>query len=121
VLEKETYVGMWHEDGMNENIVAVVLYYYRASECLEGGNMEIASKQTAVIGFGNWGGGIPTPERYLEQLTRTKVPIKEGMMMVFSNYAAVHWVLPMICKPGGRVGYCDFLAFTPQREEGSML
>lgn len=110
VAEKATYAGVWHEDGMNENVVAIVLYYFRASECLEGGNMEIASKQTSVIGFGDWGGN-PTPEEYLEQLPRAKVPIKEGTMLVFSNYAAVHRVLPMKCKPGGQVGYRDFLAF----------
>ena len=28
--EGEDYAGVWHEDGMDEHIVAVVLYYYRA-------------------------------------------------------------------------------------------
>lgn len=110
IHEGEAYAGMWHEDGMNEHVVAVVLYYYRASECLEGGNMEVASKMTSVIGFGDWP-DRPTRKSYLDQFARTKVPIKDGTMLVFSNYAAVHRVLPMICKPGGRVGRRDFLAF----------
>lgn len=110
VEEGQDYAGVWHEDGMSEHVVAVILYYYRASECLRGGDMEIASKQTQVVGWGDWG-HRPSAEEFLSEFPRCKVSIQEGTLLVFSNYAAVHRVLPMVCESGGSVGYRDFLAF----------
>ncbi len=41
----EDYSGIWHRDGKNEDIAAVVIYYYRTSEGLEGGDLEFVDKK----------------------------------------------------------------------------
>lgn len=110
----QTYSGVWHEDGVREHVIAVVLYYYRVSRTLKGGDMEIAAKdRTCVLGVGD---NIDFPmlsERAARQgigeIPRCKVPISEGTLLVFSNYAAVHRVLPM--RAVGGLGSRDFLAF----------
>lgn len=38
------YEGVWHYDGEEENIVAVVLYYLRYSASLVGGDIEFAGR-----------------------------------------------------------------------------
>jgi hypothetical protein len=37
----EEYEGLWHRDGKHEDIVAVVIYYYRVSKQLIGGDLEL--------------------------------------------------------------------------------
>ena len=61
VLEEGAeYAGVWHEDGMNEHVVAVVVYYYRASPTLRGGALEFCSKQRQALWSGDAGGRTPT-------------------------------------------------------------
>ncbi len=45
----EEYSGLWHEDGMNEHVAAVILYYHRASASLQGGALEFCSKQLFTL------------------------------------------------------------------------
>ena len=91
----ETYDGVWHVDGHHENIVAVVLYYYRYSPGLEGGSLEFVSRDP-----------LPAPQNHgynngakftAESLPRTcKVPVRAGSMVAFSNHQVVHRVLRMV-------------------------
>ncbi len=48
----EEYSGIWHEDGLSEHVIAVVLYYYKVSPCLSGGAIEFASKQKKIMQLG---------------------------------------------------------------------
>ena len=112
LAEGEDYAGVWHEDGMNEHVVAVVLYYYRASSTLRGGSLEFCSKQTQALWSGDAGGSHGELENAAElagSLPRCQVPVQEGTLVCFSNYAAVHRVLRMEAKGGG--GSRDFMAF----------
>lgn len=45
----DSYEGVWHDDGLREHVVAIVLYYYRMSPSLEGGGMEFASKRRTKV------------------------------------------------------------------------
>lgn len=108
--EGETYQGVWHEDGLRENVVAVVLYYYRVSPTLSGGDMEIVSKMRSALGVGDAGDFTEEEaENQICSLPRMKVPVQEGTLLVFGNYSALHRVLPM--KATGGPGSRDFLAF----------
>lgn len=49
----DTYEGVWHEDGLREHVVAVVLFYYNVSPEIAGGALEFTSKHSAC-----WGKGI---------------------------------------------------------------
>ena len=108
----EEYAGVWHEDGMDEHVVAVVLYYYRASPSLQGGSLEFCSKQQHALWCGDAGGEYGTLENTAElasTLPRCRVPVREGTLVCFSNYAAVHRVLRIEAESGG--GSRDFMAF----------
>ena len=107
--EGEDYAGVWHEDGMDEHIVAVVLYYYRAAENLQGGSLEFCSKQKSTLWDPAYGGTVGTVASLAASLPRCKVPVGEGTLVCFSNYAAVHRVLRMEAARGG--GSRDFVAF----------
>ena len=113
VADGEEYAGVWHEDGMGEHVVAVVLYYYRASPTLTGGALEFCSKQRQALWSGDGGGADASLENATElasSLPRCQVPVKEGTLVVFSNYAAVHRVL-RIAADRGDSGSRDFVAF----------
>ena len=93
------YQGIWHQDGMREHVVAVVLYYYRVSPELEGGELEFLDRRPARI---VWMEGDCTPESYNKEdaertleheLPHCKVPVSTGTMVTFSNYQFVHRVL----------------------------
>jgi hypothetical protein len=106
----ESYEGVWHEDGLREHIVAVVLYYYRVSAGLSGGNLEFCSEATEV--FEAEGGSYQADlvRQWLQHgIRRCQVPVEEGTLLVFSNYAAVHRVLTMVAQQEG--GSRDFVAF----------
>ena len=112
LADGEDYAGVWHEDGMREHVLAVVLYYYRASPVLVGGSLEFCSKQREALWSGDAGGELGTLEKTAElaaALPRCQVPVAEGMLVCFSNYAAVHRVLRMEARGGG--GSRDFMAF----------
>ena len=119
VLEEGAeYAGVWHEDGMNEHVVAVVLYYYRASPTLRGGALEFCSKQRQALSSWNHfqlfnaTGDLDDAQALAATLPRCQVPITEGTLVCFSNYAAVHRVLRMeAAAAGGGGGSRDFMAF----------
>lgn len=101
---EETYAGTWRDEGLEEHVVAVVLYFSRASSTLEGGGLEFAGKLIP--------GGVRAEawdDAELRKMRTCKVPVGEGTMVVFSNYELVHRVLLMEAKtePGSR----DFVAF----------
>ena len=110
----EEYTGVWHYDGLSEEIVAVVLYYYRYSVELEGGDLEFISRQPRDSEF--WIGGDCSPDAMsrkevtslLEELPRCRVPMKQGTLVVFSNYQLVHRVLRMV-NHSATVASRDFL------------
>ena len=95
------YEGVWHKDGKNENIVAVVIYYYRCSKGLIGGDLEFVDKRPANK---IWVSGDCTPEDYTEEtfkkdfekLPKARVPVKKGTLVVFSNYQMIHRLLKII-------------------------
>lgn len=100
----EDYVGLWHQDGLHEHICAVVLYYYRAG-CLEGGALEFCSSSSEFC-------DSLRDACCSEGLPRCQVPVKEGTLVVFSNYQVVHRVLRMQAREGeGGGGSRDFVAF----------
>lgn len=119
----EEYAGVWHHDGKNEEIVAVILYYYRISDKLEGGDLEFMDKRSQIF----WLHGDCDPDnfsnedakKYITDNAYCKVPIKNGTLVVFSNYQFIHRVLQM-CYPStekgdptapGGFASRDFLAF----------
>lgn len=107
----EDYAGVWHQDGLREHVVAVVLYYYRASSCLQGGALEFISRRTSGLWRGDAGGPLLSEAevaRVIGELPKGKVPIEEGTLVVFSNYQNIHRVLPMTSSAAGSR---DFLAF----------
>jgi hypothetical protein len=99
----EEYDGVWHRDGKYENIIAVVIYYYRVSKQLIGGDLEIMDKRPIedVV----WVGG-EYPEDFstkqaqekVNSIPQCRIPIKNGSLVVFSNYQNIHRVLKMTCS-----------------------
>ena len=111
VDEGDDYAGVWHEDGMEEHVAAVVLYYYRASPTLVGGSLEFCSKQTQAMWSGDAGGdhcSVENAAAFAASLPRCQVPISTGTLVCFSNYAAVHRVLRMEARGG--CGSREFMA-----------
>lgn len=108
----EEYEGVWHYDGLNEDIVAVVLYYYRYSAQLEGGDLEFISRKPLdeEIWLQGDSNGFPKEalEEFIGELPRARVPMKEGTLVVFSNYQLVHRVLRMVNR-SDQVASRDFL------------
>ena len=120
----EEYEGVWHRDGMEEHIVAVVLYYYRVSREIDGGQLEFFDRRPLEREF--WRSGDCTPtmmssENARELLTKhphCKVDVTEGTMVVFSNFQMVHRVLRTLNRTGEAEATRDFVAFfvVDQRE-----
>lgn len=110
----EEYEGVWHYDGRNEDIVAVVLYYYRYSAQLEGGDLEFLSRKPRDDEF--WLNGDCDPDlfrkeelqEFIEETPHARVPMAEGTLVVFSNYQLVHRVLRMVNR-SDKVASRDFL------------
>jgi tetratricopeptide (TPR) repeat protein len=118
----EEYDGIWHRDGKHENIVAVVIYYYRVSEQLIGGDLEFIDKRPIQDKL--WLNGDCTPEDFtteqakaaVKTLPQCRIPVKKGTIVVFSNYQNIHRVLKMTCEgkdANSPDGYAsrDFLLF----------
>jgi hypothetical protein len=118
----EEYNGIWHRDGKLENIVAVVIYYYRVSEQLNGGDLEFIDKRPIKDKL--WLYGDCDSESFSSQeakaavksLPQCRVPVRKGTLVVFSNYQNIHRVLKMTCEgkdPTSPDGYAsrDFLLF----------
>ena len=95
-------------------MVAGVLYYYRAISCLQGGALEFCSKQKFALWSGDPGGHLANVDNTVAlaaSLPRCQVPIREGTLVCFSNYAAVHRVLRLQAPRGSGGGSRDFVAF----------
>lgn len=119
--DESEYVGLWHMDGDKEHIVAVVLYYHRVDDALEGGAIEFMSREPMdSIGWGDcWeNADLVGPDTMKGALHRDdgfaipncKVPIEQGTLLVFSNYQMVHRVLRMVSRAKGREASRDFMA-----------
>ncbi|CAE7531926.1 unnamed protein product, partial [Symbiodinium sp. KB8] len=106
------YVGLWHVDGLRENVAAVVLYYYHVDPSLRGGDMEFCGREPMdVLGAGDCSNNIDDLGSESLRLAfrgksksesdksaavhNCRVPIGEGTLLVFSNYQMAHRVLRM--------------------------
>jgi hypothetical protein len=113
----EEYEGVWHRDGKHEDIVAVVIYYYRVSKQLMGGDLEFIDKKPIEDEL--WDDADFTTANAKEQVNHIpycRIPVKSGTLVVFSNYQMIHRVLRMTCNgvdsnsPDGNASR-DFLLF----------
>jgi hypothetical protein len=98
----EEYEGVWHRDGKYEDIVAVVIYYYRVSKQLIGGDLEFIDKQPIKDRIWFDGGSeevtIADAKAHVNNIPYCRIPVKTGTLVVFSNYQMVHRVLKMTCN-----------------------
>jgi hypothetical protein len=121
--ENSEYHGLWHSDGDKDRVIAVVLYYYHIDKELEGGDLEFLGKEPIdILGIGDCSNNLYDFDRNAQSLLRQevrgkgnfprgcKVPVKEGTLLVFSNYQMVHRVLKMVSKAQGREASRDFVA-----------
>jgi hypothetical protein len=118
----EEYDGIWHRDGKHENIVAVVIYYYRVSKQLIGGDLEFIDKRPIKDKLGLYGDlesesfSSEEAKEAVKSLPQCRIPVKAGTLVVFSNYQNIHRVLKMTCEgkddtsPDGYASR-DFLLF----------
>lgn len=83
------YKGLWHDEGLNENVIAVIVYYTNVSESLRGGEIQFASKGGCEAEFG-WRSNINESWKARDKII---VSIQTGTTVVFSNYQTVHRVL----------------------------
>jgi hypothetical protein len=98
----EDYSTSWNRVGYNENVVAVVSYFYNVSEELLGGDLELIDKKSIVVQWGSYGCRVSDNDviENIKSLPYCRIPIKEGTLVIFSNYQMVHRFLKMEC-PGG--------------------
>ena len=140
----EKYAGVWHRDGESENIVAVVLYYYRVSDLFsspdpsddnndhnhdinhdiylnsgggKGGGIEFIDKRPLMQHiWTSTEGDLPcslshkSAVRKMSKLPHCTVEVKEGSLIVFSNYQMIHRVLAMINQSEKKITR-EFLCF----------
>mmetsp|Transcript_15319 Transcript_15319/g.22732 ORF Transcript_15319/g.22732 Transcript_15319/m.22732 type:complete len:648 (-) Transcript_15319:72-2015(-) len=132
------YIGLWHVDGSNEHVVAVILYYYHVDDSLHGGNMEFLDRAPLdVLGYGDCWNNAELYDRttlreamrppnhhqqgeegYTEKtagaqqprIVNCSVPIKAGTMLVFSNYQMIHRVLRIANLSTEHAASRDFVA-----------
>ena len=115
---RDSYEGCWHKDGSREDIVAVVLYYFRSTS-IQGGALEFIDKTVGDELLWREGGSTGAVGTAPKQLPHGHVPVGEGSLVVFSNQQVVHRVLRMVHveSEGGAVGDDqglagrDFVAF----------
>ncbi|CAE7211102.1 unnamed protein product [Symbiodinium sp. CCMP2592] len=118
------YVGLWHVDGLRENVAAVVLYYYHVDSSLRGGDMEFCGREPMdVLGWGDCTNNVKgLGSESLRQALRgggtsdksaavhsCRVPIGQGTLLVFSNYQMAHRVL-RLRNTGSTEASRDFVA-----------
>lgn len=115
------YVGLWHVDGHQERVAAVVLYYYKVDPNLQGGDMEFCGREPMdVLGSGDCSNNnhmlnAATLRKALREnddtiVTNCRVPISEGTLLVFSNYQMIHRVLRMVNTSSEAEASRDFVA-----------
>jgi hypothetical protein len=113
----EEYEGVWHRDGKHEDIVAVVIYYYRVSKQLIGGDLEFIDKQhIEYFLYEPHNFTTEHAKERTENIPYCRIPVKSGTLVVFSNYQMIYRVLRMTCNgadsntPDGNASR-DFLLF----------
>lgn len=116
------YVGLWHVDGRLEHVAAVALYYYHVDPALEGGDMDFCGREPFdVLGWGDCSNnGSQFTAASLKSalgaagdardVQRCRVPVRQGTLLVFSNYQMVHRVLRMVNRGGEAEASRDFVA-----------
>jgi len=130
------YVGLWHVDGHRERVAAVVLYYYHVDPKLRGGDMEFCGREPMdILGIGDCSNNfedfgrdsLKVAFRDEKKVSNCRVPIREGTLLVFSNYQMAHRVLRMV-NTGPEEASRDFVAlfildpaFPPLRSAPSVL
>lgn len=96
----EEYEGAWQCDKLKGDIVAIVLYYYRYSAHLEGGDLEFVSRIQRDTKFYFSDLDEEFYEEKLQELEESlpyaKVPMAEGTLVVLSNYQLRHRALRMV-------------------------
>jgi hypothetical protein len=101
----EEFQQGWRIEGVHENIVAVVIYYYKVSEQLIGGDLEFLDKQPINEHYnlydddGEYAYTKAMAKEDLDKVPYCRVPIKSGTLVVFSNYQMINRVLKMTCNP----------------------
>ena len=98
---RDSYEGCWHTDGSREDIVAVVLYYFRSSS-IQGGALEFIDK---IVGdedllLSTWSTDGSMAQSAAHEQPHGHVPVGEGSLVVFSNQQVVHRVLRMVHAEG---------------------
>eukprot|EP01047_Picozoa_sp_COSAG01_P004680 COSAG01_NODE_155_length_23814_cov_12.061343_15_plen_392_part_00 len=105
--DDDEYSGVWHRDGHRENIVAVVLYYYRCSDSIAGGALEFLDKRQAgstehstawddnkrAWADARW--GSQDTRMLLDATPHGSVAVPEKTLVAFSNQQMIHRVLRM--------------------------
>ena len=89
------YSGCWHYDGKKEDIIAVVLYYYRYTAGLQGGDIEFMSRRPVHDNFEGRDHTVSEARKFIYENGYCRVPVKTGTLLVFSNFECVHRVLKM--------------------------
>ncbi|CAE7657303.1 PIP5K1, partial [Symbiodinium pilosum] len=131
--DETEYLGLWHVDGHREDVVAVVLYYYHVDASLHGGDIEFCGREPLdVLGFGDCDNnasrftrreirrafrGDASKDRTVQNC---RVPIKQGTMLVFSNYQMVHRVLRLVSNEPAEASR-DFVALFILNPAGKSL
>jgi len=91
VRHDKPYRGLWHDEGLHENIAAVVVYYYSVPSSLRGGQMQLASKASIGTNMGT----TREVRAGWRKRARARVAIEQGKLLVFNNLQAVHRVLEL--------------------------
>jgi len=96
--EDSSFLGNFHKEGLHEDIAAVGLYYYHIDEGIKGGELELSSIVDSQSSYAMMQ-GIPPPMYNREELSlkKIRVPVSEGMSLVFSNDLCYH----RVCKLHG--------------------
>lgn len=97
-----TYDGAWHVEGTSsDNIVGVLLYYYRFDSSLSGGSLHLRPR---VLGY-----VFATPP-YSGEQNDGVIPIQEGTLVAFSNLQLAHRV-GLVSNPTATEGARGYIAF----------
>jgi hypothetical protein len=99
----EEYNASWQLDGKHENIIAVVIYFYRVSKQLIGGDIEFLDKtpiKEALIVNLDEEDDYTTKnlKEDMSELPYCRISVKTGTLLVYSNYQMIHRELRMTCN-----------------------
>jgi Protein of unknown function (DUF4246) len=83
------YQGLWHDEGLHEKIIAVLVLYTNVAEELKGGEIQFAPKGDISVEFGHT---RDIRDAWRKRIKQT-VPVETGTCIFFSNFQTVHRVL----------------------------